>query len=177
MVDDLLDVSRLEAQRLNLERKWIDPRTIVQESIERRSNVTAGFRVSVSESGDLSPVFADPVRMDQVIGNLLSNAAKYGDKEKEILVRLERHESDIEISVTNYGVGVPQDDMPRLFDRFYRSKSYRGSDVPGLGLGLYISKGLVEAHGGRIWAESTPGGKTTFYFTLPVRHVLKEGVA
>jgi PAS domain S-box-containing protein len=177
MVDDLLDVSRIEAQRLYLDRKWVDPRTVVRESIERLSHITRGFRVSVSESGDLSPVFADPMRIEQVLGNLFSNAAKYGDRGSEILVRLDRRENEIKISVTNYGPGISPDELPRLFDRFSRSKSSRNSTVPGLGLGLYISKGLVEAHGGRIWVESIPGNTTTFNFTLPVRMVSERGVA
>jgi PAS domain S-box-containing protein len=170
MVDDLLDISQMETQRLHLDRKWLDPRAVVHESIERLSHIARGFRVNVEESGDLSPVFADPVRLEQVLGNLSSNAVKYGKAGSEILFRLDQREDDIRISVTNHGQGISPDELPRLFDRFFRTRISRSSGAPGLGLGLYISKGIVEAHGGRIWAESA-GGETTFHFTLPVRAV------
>jgi signal transduction histidine kinase len=173
MVDDLLDVSQMEAEHLHLDRRWVDPRTVVGESINRLAHVTSGLLVKVSETDDLSPVFADPARIEQVLGNLLSNAVKYGDRQSEILVRLYQHEDGIAISVTNNGRGISQEEMSRLFNRFTRSKASRSSGMPGLGLGLYIAKGLVEAHGGRIWVESTPGETTTFHFTLPVR-VLPE---
>jgi len=104
----------------------------------------------------------------------LSNAVKYGDRDGSILVHLDRHGDEIEIAVTNHGKGIPPEDVPRLFDRFTRLDESRESGVPGLGLGLYISKGLIEAHGGRIWVESTPGENTTFHFTLPVRVVSSE---
>jgi signal transduction histidine kinase len=139
--------------------------------------VVNAFPVTVSESSDLSPVFADPLRMEQVLGNLLSNAAKYGQPGTEIAIGLDRRGDEIEISVTNHGCGIPSDEIPRLFDRFYRSKSQSRTNLPGLGLGLYISKGLVEAHGGRISVESMTGETTTFRFTLPVRIASTEGVA
>jgi signal transduction histidine kinase len=121
-------------------------------------------------------VFADPDRVEQILGNLLSNAIKYGEPKKEILVRLDRHEDEIEVAVTNYGRGIPPEDLSRLFERFSRSKSTRGAQ-PGLGLGLYIAKGLVEAHFGRIWVASVPQATTTFHFTLPIRAIQTKEVA
>jgi signal transduction histidine kinase len=176
MVDDLLDISQMETQRLHLDRKWIDPRRSVCETVERLSQMMNDLHVEISDSGDLSPVFADPVRVEQVLGNLLSNAVKYGDK-KEILVRLDRREDEIEISVTNHGPGITEKESTRLFDRFSRAKSVRDSNVPGLGLGLYISKGLVEAHAGRIWVDSVPNETTTFHFTLPTNIALLKNAA
>ena len=167
MVDDLLDMSLLEANRLKLERKWVDPRTLVTESVERQRHSGGGALVKVFNGQSLSPVFVDPMRIGQVLGNLLSNAVKYGDRQHDVVVRLDRHDHEIEIAVTNRGKGIEPEELPRLFDRFARSKSTRGSGVPGLGLGLYISKGVVEAHGGRLWAESKPGDTTTFHVTLP----------
>lgn len=167
MVDDLLDMSLLEANRLRLERKWVDPRTLVTESVERERQMVHTARVKVFNGQSLSPVFVDPMRIGQVLGNLLSNAIKYGDGQHEVVVHLDRHDHEIEIAVTNHGKGIEPEEMPGLFDRFVRSKTTRGSGVPGLGLGLYISKGVVEAHGGRLWAESTPGETTTFHLTLP----------
>lgn len=167
MVDDLLDLSLLEADRLKLERAWVDPRGLVRETVERLSHVTGEGRVKVAEHGKAARVFADPMRVDQVLGNLISNAVKYGDANAEIVVEIDRHEDEVELSVTNRGKGIEPDDLPRIFGRFVRSKTAPSSGAPGLGVGLYIAKGLIEAHGGRIWAESTPGEKTTFHLTLP----------
>jgi PAS domain S-box-containing protein len=174
MVDDLLDLSLLEADRLKLERAWIDPRGLVSETVERLSHVTGRGRVKVSERGKMARVFADPMRVDQVLGNLISNAVKYGEENAEILVEMDRHEDEVELSVTNRGRGIAPEDLPRVFGRFVRTKTARGSGAPGLGVGLYIAKGLIEAHGGRMWAESTPGETTTFHLTLPCQSANRE---
>jgi signal transduction histidine kinase len=174
MVDDLLDMSRIEAHRLSLERVWADPRAMVHEAVERLSHVTTGSRVTVTEAGALPQVFVDPVRFDQVVGNLVGNAVKHGDKDGEIRVHAEQHGGEVEISVTNQGGGIEPEQMSRIFTRFGRLKTTRASAAPGLGLGLYIAKGLVEAHGGRMWVDSVPGKTTTFHFTLPSRAAAKE---
>jgi signal transduction histidine kinase len=174
MVDDLLDMSRIEARRLSLERVWADPRAMLHEAMERLSHITAGSRVVVTEAGALSRVFVDLVRFDQVLGNLIGNAVKHGDKGGEIQVHAEQRGTEVEIAVTNQGKGIEPEELSRIFTRFGRSKTARGSEVSGLGLGLYIAKGLVEAHGGRIWVDSVPGKTTTFHFTLPSRVAAKE---
>jgi signal transduction histidine kinase len=117
--------------------------------------------------GHMSSVFVDPMRIGQVLGNLVSNAVKYGDRDTDIVVRLERRMSDVEIAVTNHGKGIDPAELPRIFNRFTRTKVARDSSAPGLGLGLYISKGVIDAHGGQMWVESTPGETTTFHLTLP----------
>jgi PAS domain S-box-containing protein len=166
MVNDLLDMSLLEAHRLRLERKRIDARVMVDESVEQLRSLS-GARITVDGNGPPMSVFVDPMRMAQVLGNLISNALKYRDPNTSIDVVLNRTEREVEIAVTNHGPGISPDDMPRLFDRFVRSKQTQGSGVPGLGLGLYIAKRIVEAHDGRMWAESVPGGTTTFHIALP----------
>lgn len=163
MVNDLLDVSRLDARRLNLERRPVDLPELVRGAARRMVWMTGERRVRVEARGDVPPVLADPGRVEQVLGNLLSNAARYGDPEAEILVEIGREDDGVRVSVMNRGPGIPPEQLPRLFARFYRAG---GDGRSGLGLGLYISKGLVEAHGGRLWAESAPG-LTTFRFTLP----------
>jgi PAS domain S-box-containing protein len=166
MVDDLLDVSRLEAQRLSLDRSWVDPCKTVHETLDRLAYLTTGCTVTMTSHGEPATVFADTGRIEQVLGNLLSNAAKYGDKGAEIRVEVTTRRDDVHVSVTNRGPGIPPEEVGRLFTRFSRTKT-RKSDVPGLGLGLYIAKGLVEAHGGRMWVDSVPNETTTFHFTLP----------
>jgi signal transduction histidine kinase len=174
MVDDLLDMSRIEARRLSLEQVWADPRVMLHEALERLSHLTTGTRVAVTEAGSPSQVFVDPVRFDQILGNLIGNAVKHGAKNGEIRVHVEQRGGEVEISVTNQGRGIEPDQLSRIFTRFGRSKSTHGSEVPGLGLGLYIAKGLVEAHGGHMWVDSVLNNTTTFHFTLPSRVAAKE---
>lgn len=169
MIEELLDLSLLDARRLRVEPRAIDVAALVREVVERAADVTAGHPVSVRAAGAPTEAFADPARVEQVLDNLLSNAAKYGAPGTEIRVDVEPRERAIEITVSNRGRGVSPEGLPRLFHRFTRSRESRASDTPGIGLGLYICKGLVEAQGGRIWAESKFGESMSFHFTLPTR--------
>ena len=109
----------------------------------------------------------DRDRLDQVLSNLLSNAIKYSPSGGEILLRVEVLGAIVQVSVRDQGAGIAADQLPRLFDRFYRGPQAQAT-APGLGLGLSITKALVAAHGGRIWTESPgPGQGATFRFTLP----------
>jgi PAS domain S-box-containing protein len=176
MVDDLLDMSLLEANRLKLDRKWIDLDAIVRETAKQMSYV-AGARIDVHESGQPVSCLVDPMRIGQVLGNLISNAVKYGDPKTAVDVSVDYTDAEVKIAVTNYGPGITADEMPRLFERFMRSNRSRASGVTGLGLGLYIARGIVEAHGGRIWADSEPGKTTTFYIALPAAVVKAQEAA
>jgi PAS domain S-box-containing protein len=163
MIDDLLDASRLEARRLTVEARDLELAPFVDEVVERMAalggrvvrNVPSGVRV-----------WADPRRLEQVFVNLLSNADKYGDPTMPIRIDVREADGAIEIAVANRGPGIPAEEIPVLFSRFTRARAAMQGKVAGLGLGLYICKGLVQAHGGRIWAESEPGGTTRFVFTL-----------
>ena len=174
MVDDLLDMSLLEANRLKLERVSAKPHSLVHETLEQLAHLPGIERVRERAVADLPAIQVDPMRIEQVLQNLISNAIKYGDPETEVTVREEQRGNEIEIAVTNHGNGIAPDELPRLFDRFTRSRATRGSGTPGLGLGLYIAKGIVEAHGGRIWAESIPCEVTTFHVALPLSAELQE---
>jgi signal transduction histidine kinase len=112
-----------------------------------------------------------------VLVNLLSNAAKYGQKASPIEVRVEAGPSDVEVAVSNRGPGIPPDELPALFSPFFRARGARAGKTPGIGLGLYLVKGLVEAHGGRIWAESVPDEETTFRLALPLPTSREDPVA
>ena len=173
MVDDLLDVSVLEAHRLKLERTVVDPTVLVGETVKRLRHVT-GDRVEIVGSGPPLSLCVDAMRIEQVLVNMLSNAAKYGDAHAPIQLRVDFTTTEVQIAVTNRGKGIAADELPRLFDRFARSPATARSGVPGLGLGLYITKEIVEAHGGRIWAESEPGKTTTFHVVLPAEKARLE---
>ncbi len=174
MVDDLLDMSLLEANRLKLERTATKPASLVQDTLGRLAHLPGIERVHVSSDANLTPVFVDPMRIEQVITNLVTNAIKYGDEHTDIDIRVTQRAKASEIAVTNRGPGIAPEELPRLFNRFMRSKKVRGSGIAGLGLGLYIAKGVVEAHDGQLWAESTPGETTTFHLTLPLAAEMRQ---
>ncbi|MFL5319552.1 MAG: sensor histidine kinase, partial [Myxococcaceae bacterium] len=165
MIEDLLDFSRIEAQRLSVDRQPVDLCTITRSIVERTHELTGvPIALGCDQEGFIS---GDPVRVEQVLGNLLSNAIKYGNPGAEIHVEVRNQPQMVLLSVKNHGPGISEDELPRLFSRFTRTASAASGQIEGLGLGLYISKGIVEAHGGRIWAESAPGHTTTFHVLWP----------
>jgi signal transduction histidine kinase len=122
----------------------------------------------VNVVGSIRPVLADSARIEQVLGNLLSNAVKYGDPDSEIMVEVRQQDHEAMVKVTNRGPGIPADEVANIFTRFYRTRQARAGPTEGLGLGLYITKGIVEAHHGQMSVESIPGQTTSFSFTLPL---------
>ncbi|HET6959452.1 MAG TPA: ATP-binding protein, partial [Vicinamibacterales bacterium] len=168
MIDDLLDVSRIEARRLQLTRVETDLASLMDDAVERLSSLAPGHPVQFVARVRPAPVLVDSGRFEQVLGNLISNAAKYGQPSEKISIDLAKDGADYVVTVINRGRGIASSELPKLFQRFWRSERTRGSARPGLGLGLYISKGLVEAHGGRIWAENIAGDRTAFHFTIPM---------
>jgi PAS domain S-box-containing protein len=167
MVGDLLASSLVDARHLDLRREAVDPVALVREVAERVSPASPERPIRVVAVGAVPSIVADATRIGQVVENLLRNAVAYGHAGTEIVVEVAARDDAVEVAVTNHGDGIGPEEMPRLFGRFARTARARSERVEGLGLGLYISKGLVEAHGGRIWAESTPGETTTFRFSLP----------
>jgi signal transduction histidine kinase len=155
---------------------WIDPTTLVNGTLENLEPVVVGVRLDVSGDRDLPRVYADPGRIEQVLGNLISNAVKYGDRERGVDVRLGGAPGEVWIAVVNRGKGLSSDEVRTLFNRFTRLRRARTAKTEGLGLGLYIAKGLIEAHGGRLWCESVPDEETRFVFTLPAS-MMKESAA
>lgn len=175
MIADLLDVSRIESRRLVLQRQPVDLPSLVTAVVERTVGAEASpgprppIKVEIAEP--IAPVLADPARIEQVLGNLLSNAEKYGWPDSEITVTLRQPDSVAMVAVTNRGPGIPTSEVAYLFTRYFRTHEARASRKEGLGLGLYITKKIVEAHQGEILVESTPGETTSFCFTLPLATV------
>ncbi len=165
MIADLLDASRIDARRLTLVREETDLAALVRDVIERAATATAGHAVTAEVRGELPKLSIDPGRVEQVLFNLLANAAKYGTRGAAIAVVVERIGDDVRVSVINEGAAVAPEELEGFFARFRRGSERRGA---GSGLGLYISRGLVEAHGGRIWADVAGPGLVAFRFTLPI---------
>ncbi|HVZ88253.1 MAG TPA: PAS domain S-box protein [Polyangia bacterium] len=166
MIDDLLDVSLIDAKRLSIRPEDVYLRPFIESVVEALGDAGLGNRIRVVGEPGLRARL-DTQRIQQVLTNLLTNALKYGDPKGEILIQIHDRVVSLEVAVSNRGPGIAADDMQALFSRFGRSPGARATGTPGIGLGLYIAKGLVEAHGGRIWVESTPGQSTTFHFLVP----------
>ena len=166
IVGNLLDLSRIEAGTLRPEKGWYDLGVLVDEVVGRLRPVTARHYVQVDLAEGLPAVPLDYVEIDQVLTNLIENAAKYAPTSTEITVSVRARRAELLVTVDDRGRGIPASEVPHLFDPFYRIAD--GTPRPaGLGLGLAVAKGLIEAHGGRIWVEHRPGGGARFAFTLP----------
>jgi len=165
LVGNLLDLSRIEAGSIRPEKAWHDLGSLIDE-VAGRLGGTNGEGVAVDVAAGLPPVSFDYVEIDQVLTNLIENAGKHTPRTTEITVTARVEDGEAVVVVSDRGAGIPPETIPRLFEPFYRG---RGADgTLGSGLGLAIARGLVEAHGGRIWAENRPGGGARFAFTLPM---------
>jgi two-component system, OmpR family, sensor histidine kinase KdpD len=167
IVGNLLDLSRIEAGAVRPEKGWYDLGALIDDVVGRLRPITSSHRVTVDVEEDLPPVPLDYVEIDQVLSNLVENATKYAPAKTEILVRARRAEHEVRVEVADQGPGIPVSSLPHLFDPFFRGDVGR-SQLKGLGLGLAVAKGLVEAHGGRIWAENRPKGGAVFALALPL---------
>ena len=163
MIEDLLDSSRIEAKRLALTPVPTRIDEVIDVVLERLPGIAA--RVVRDIGPDAEVVVVDPGRFVQVLGNLLSNAERYSTPGTAVRISAAREGERVTIRVSNEGAGIAPDEILTVFDRFARTRSGRAR-AEGIGLGLYLAKGLVEAHGGRMWVESQPGATTTFSFTL-----------
>jgi len=166
IVANLLDLSRMEAGSLKPQLALHDVGALVEDVLERLRQQTARHPVAVSIDPDLPPVLLDYIEIDQVLSNLVENAAKYAPDGTPIDVAARRLGDHVEVEVTDRGPGVPPEARSRLFEPFFRVRQTGGPS--GLGLGLAVAKGLVEAHGGHIAVRGREGGGTRFAFTLPL---------
>jgi signal transduction histidine kinase len=169
LVDDLLDASRIQAGAFSLRRAPCELAACLDNVLDRlgpedRRRVELRL-ADVPLAGEW-----DQRRIEQVLTNLITNALKYSPPDRPVTVAVERGNGEIEVAVSDEGMGIPSEELPYLFQRYYRTPQALASGLPGTGLGLYICRGIVEAHGGRIWAESPGVGQgATFRFTLPDR--------
>jgi two-component system sensor histidine kinase KdpD len=169
IIENLLDVSRMQSGTLRPKKAWYDLGALVDDVLGRLRPVTAAHDVVVDIPEDLSPVELDYVEIDQVLSNLIENAAKYVPPGREIRISARRAAGELRVEVADRGPGLSPGSLQRLFEAFYRDNDGTSRSTRGSGLGLAIAKGLVEAHGGKIWAENRVGGGARFVFTLPAR--------
>ena len=168
MAQELLDLSRIESGQVELILAPLAPKSLITSAADRMKMQAerAGLKLLVKCEDDLQNIRADKSRLEQVLVNLIHNAVKFTKPGGEISLETESANGGIRFAVRDSGVGIPAESLSRIFERFYRvDRSRTGS---GTGLGLSISKHIIEAHGGRIWAESDEGRGSVFYFVIPV---------
>ena len=166
LVRDLLDVAKLEAGRLAIQPRPVDAAPIIAEAEEMLRPLTTdkSLRLETDVPGNLPRVNIDAGRIVQVLSNLVGNAVKFTPAGGRITIRAQTTGGSLRISVADTGPGIPAEQLPHIFGRFWQADP---TDRRGIGLGLAISKGIIEAHGGRIWVESRVGEGTTFHFSIP----------
>ncbi|MGA9522889.1 MAG: ATP-binding protein [Myxococcaceae bacterium] len=168
LVDDLLEISRLELGRLQLRRQRFDLRELVEDAEERMRGISVNHELTLTDAPLPAEVEADRDRIDEVLVNLLDNAIKFSPPGTEIHTDVTVLPDQVVVSVRDSGIGIPADRQEKLFQRYYRAHAGLANDRGGMGIGLYLSKEIVERHGGRIWFESREGAGSTFYFCLPL---------
>jgi two-component system phosphate regulon sensor histidine kinase PhoR len=168
MVNELLELTRIESGRVPLQLEEVSPTDLLNSAIERLylQAERAGLKITVDIPEGLPDVLADPPRLEQVLVNLLHNAIKFTPEGGEIKMAVQETEEGILFVVQDTGVGIPDEDLPRIFERFFKADRARAGG--GTGLGLAIARHLVQAHRGNIWAESVEGRGSTFFFNIPI---------
>jgi signal transduction histidine kinase len=169
LIDDLFELSRLDAGVLALHVEPGSLRDLVSDTLEALQVQAAGKGLELKGEVDdsLPPVLMDAARVQRVLFNLVQNAIRHTPPDGTIRLEAQEESGTVRVDVVDSGEGVAPDDLPHIFDRFYRGEKSRARGQGGAGLGLAIARGLVEAHGGRIWAQSAPGEGTRFSFVLP----------
>ncbi len=167
MAQELVDLSRIESGQVKLELHTISPKKLLQSAADRMKMQAerAGLDLHVECRDDLPSLRVDQSRLEQVLVNLIHNAVKFTHPGGRVILLAESSDDAVQFAVKDSGIGIPADDVPRIFERFYRvDKSRTGS---GTGLGLSIARHIIEAHSGKIWADSVEGRGSTFFFTIP----------
>ena len=168
MIADLLDISRIELGQLRIEREPLDLATLTQQVVEEA--IPSLERHTISASVEAAPLMVqgDALRLEQVVQNLISNAVKYSPQGKQVTVRVARRGAQACVAVSDEGIGIPQSELPRLFNRFYRATNVQAQRINGMGIGLYVVKEVVSLHGGAVTVESVEGQGSTFTVCLPL---------
>ncbi len=176
MVEDLRLLALSDAGELHLYTRPLDLRAFLCRQLEgyRSKAREKGITLRLEVPDALPPVQADRDRLSQIVGNLMSNALRYVHRGGEVVIRAQAAGDEVRVAVADDGPGIPAEELPHLFERFWRGDKARRRATGGSGLGLTIAKSLVEAHGGRIWVESEEGKGTTFTFTLPIAEEAAE---
>jgi signal transduction histidine kinase len=165
LINDLLDISKIQAGKLQFRIEEFDLVEFIKDTVDTYGRTFSSHVINFSEQGSYV-VAGDKIRLEQVMANLINNAIKYSPDAVSIDIYLMDLGKEVSVSVRDYGCGISKEDLPDLFSQFYRVKSAT-RNISGLGLGLFVSKEIVQRHGGRIWVETESGKGSVFTFTIP----------
>lgn len=166
-VADLLDVGRIQTGKLHLKKEVFPLKDLIGNTLENMTSLNSSHKFILK--GKINKkIYADKDRLNQVIINLLTNAVKYSPGGDKIMITVNGRGSKLVIGVADSGIGISKDEQTKIFGRFYQAHGPDRKNYSGLGLGLYISKGIIEKHGGKMWVKSIPKKGSTFYFSIPI---------
>jgi len=177
LIGDLLKVAQIEMGNYLSDMTLSDIGEIIQSLIKdhKEEAEKKGIKVEFKEFGQQLPkVMVDVAAIKNAIGNIIDNAIRYNSPKGIVRISLEKNEKEIQIQIFDNGLGIPQEEKEKVFTRFFRGSNIMQVDTVGTGLGLYMAKNIIEAHGGRIWFESEQGKGTSFYFTIPIKKEFGE---
>lgn len=170
LLNELLDITRIETGVVEIHHETVDMNNLVEETLQQLQ-IPSTIKIEVITPKEHSRAWADKDRVKQVLTNVIDNAIRYSNSQGAITVRLGELDHKIVVSVQDKGTGISHDEMPKIFNKFYRARSARMAKTKGSGLGLTIAKSIVELHGGKIWVESEQGKGSIFSFTLPQKEL------
>ncbi len=167
LIDDLLDISQLQLGQITFRKERVDLTGLVRSVVDEMAPTAPKHSLRLIKA-EPAVVHGDEERLAQVVRHLIANAIKYSPKGGNVDIAVRTQNGEAVVSVRDYGIGIPKERQARIFERFYRAHTGTPYDYAGMGVGLYISREIVRAHGGRIWFESEPGKGSTFHFALPL---------
>jgi PAS domain S-box-containing protein len=168
LIENLLDISRIESGKMRFNEERFNLSDLIHSIIEEIQPISNAHTIHYETEEKNIMIYADKYRIGQVFTNLLTNAIKYSPQSNKIVVRTSLKADSVEVAVQDFGIGIPEPQQNRIFERFYRAEGSNRESYPGLGLGLHISREIIIRHKGTIWLESKEGLGSTFYFTLPL---------
>jgi PAS domain S-box-containing protein len=171
LIRDLLDISRIESGKMKLDKQYCTLNDIFQSIKPRLEILTANHKLDILAASNLHPLFVDKLRISQVITNLVENATKFSSMKSQIIIEALNQDNYVIIRVKDEGIGMNQETLDRIFDRFFQAELAVSGKIKGTGLGLSICKGIIEAHNGKIWVESELGKGAIFSFSIPGRDI------
>lgn len=167
LIKDLLDTARIDTGTLQVAYQLFDLNTVLSDVVEDLS-VTISSHCIIKKNNESYMIMGDAARTSQVIFNLISNAIKYSPNAQEIIIDTQENDGFVWCSIQDFGMGIEPENLPNIFEKYFRINNKRLGTYPGLGLGLFISAQIIRQQGGEIWAESEEGKGSTFWFRLPL---------
>src|SRR5665213_246479 len=165
MIAELYDATKINSGKLKLDISTFDFKEMIKEAIETIQVLQPSYNIIVKSDGDIK-VPGDRYRLIQVVTNYLSNGIKYSNGKTDVILTISHDEKSVSVSVKDEGLGIPKNQLPYIFNRFFRAEKTR--NLEGIGLGLYLCRQIIHAHKGMVWVESEEGKGSTFYFSIPL---------